>query len=92
MSWSVDVIGYGVNNARFLFSTNDFYGYKNTIIKCVVGAYYLLSLSLKGGMSVGAAYGIWAALGISILAIIGAFFFRESFSLLQIVGIVFIIG
>lgn len=58
----------------------------------VVGAYYLLSLSLKGGMSIGVAYGIWAALGISILAIIGVFFFKENLSLLQIVGIVLIIG
>lgn len=58
----------------------------------VVGAYYLLSLSLKGGISIGVAYGIWAALGISILAIIGAFFFKENLSLLQIVGIVLIIG
>ncbi|MBL1409920.1 DMT family transporter [Sphingobacterium faecale] len=57
----------------------------------VVGAYYLLSLSLKGGLSIGVAYGIWAALGISILAIIGVFFFKENLTFLQIVGIGFII-
>lgn len=58
----------------------------------VVGAYYLLSLSLKNGMSIGVAYGIWAALGISILAILGVFLFKETLSLLQIVGIILIIG
>lgn len=58
----------------------------------VVGAYYLLSLSLKLGMPIGVAYGIWAALGISILAILGVFFFKETLTLLQIIGLVLIIG
>lgn len=58
----------------------------------VVGAYYLLSLSLKQGMPIGVAYGIWAALGITLLAIIGMFVFKEALSIVQIVGIILIIG
>jgi len=58
----------------------------------VVGAYYLLSLALKHGMPIGVAYGIWAALGITLLAIIGIFFFKETLSLIQIVGLGLIIA
>lgn len=58
----------------------------------VVGAYFLLSLSLKSGMPIGVAYGIWAALGITILAIIGVFFFKEPLSFIQIIGIIMIVG
>lgn len=58
----------------------------------VVGAYFLLSLSLKSGMSIGVAYGIWAALGITLLALIGAFYFKEPLSTVQIIGIIMIVG
>jgi len=58
----------------------------------VVGAYYLLSLSLKHGMPIGAAYGIWAAHGITILAIVGVLFFKETITVIQIIGIVLIVG
>lgn len=58
----------------------------------VVGAYYFLSLSLKNGMHIGVAYGIWAAFGITILALIGVFFFKESMTITQIIGILLIIG
>ena len=58
----------------------------------VVGAYYLLSLSLKSGMSIGVAYGIWAAVGISTLAILGVFLFKETLTWVQLIGIILIIG
>ncbi|QNL51014.1 multidrug efflux SMR transporter [Olivibacter sp. SDN3] len=58
----------------------------------VVGAYYLLSLSLKQGMLIGVAYGIWAALGITLLAGIGVFFFKETISPVQIIGIGLIVA
>ncbi|MFC3198080.1 DMT family transporter [Parapedobacter deserti] len=58
----------------------------------VVGAYFLLSLSLKNGMPLGVAYGIWAALGITLLALFGAFFFNEPLSVIQVAGIILIVG
>lgn len=58
----------------------------------VVGAYYLLSLSLKYGMIIGIAYGIWAAVGITLMACIGTLFFKEPLSLVQVVGLVLIIA
>ncbi|MGS2764429.1 DMT family transporter [Sinomicrobium sp. M5D2P9] len=58
----------------------------------VVGAYYLLSLSLKSGMAIGVAYGIWAAVGISTLAILGVFLYQETLTPVQLIGIILIIG
>lgn len=58
----------------------------------VLGAYYLLSLSLKNGMPLGVAYGIWGALGIMVLAVISAFYFKEHLSMVQVLGIILIIG
>lgn len=58
----------------------------------VVGAYYLLSLSLKAGMQIGVAYGIWAAVGISLLALVGYFAFKESLGTVQLLGLMLIIA
>ena len=58
----------------------------------VVGAYFLFSLSLKNGMAIGIGYGIWAALGITLMALIGTFFFKESLSIVQAIGIILIVG
>jgi small multidrug resistance pump len=57
----------------------------------IIGAYFLLSLSLKQGMAIGVAYGIWAALGITILALIGMFFLNDPLSKVQLVGILLIV-
>ncbi|WP_031468853.1 DMT family transporter [Sciscionella sediminilitoris] len=58
----------------------------------VLGAYVLLSLSLKHGMSLGVAYGIWAAAGVAIVAVIGATVFHEPLSFVQGIGIALVIG
>ncbi|QGK69643.1 QacE family quaternary ammonium compound efflux SMR transporter [Allosaccharopolyspora coralli] len=55
-------------------------------------AFYLLSLALVRGMSLGVAYGVWAALGIALLAVIGAVFLGESMTWIQIVGIALVIA
>lgn len=58
----------------------------------VIGAYFLFSLSLKHGMTIGIAYGIWSALGITMLALIGTFVLKETISFIQIIGLMFIVG
>lgn len=57
----------------------------------VIGAYYLLSLVLKRGVSIGVAYAIWAALGVAAVAIIGAIL-GDKLTWIQMVGIVLVIG
>lgn len=56
----------------------------------VVG-FGLLSIVLKRGMAVGVAYGIWSAVGVALIAIIGALFLGDRLTLLQAGGIVLVI-
>lgn len=55
-------------------------------------AFVLLALVLKRGLPIGVAYGIWAAAGVALVAIIGATFFAESLSPVQIGGIGLVIA
>ncbi|WP_280438610.1 DMT family transporter [Nocardia cyriacigeorgica] len=54
-------------------------------------AFAFLSLALKRGMAVGVAYGIWSAVGVAAVAVIGALFLDERLSLVQVGGIVLVI-
>lgn len=58
----------------------------------VIGAYYLLSLVLKRGVSIGVAYAIWAALGVASVAIISAIFLGDKLTWIQMVGVVLVIA
>ncbi|TDW30955.1 DMT family transporter [Cryobacterium psychrophilum] len=57
----------------------------------VLGAYFLLSLTLKQGMGIGVAYGIWAAAGVTLVAVIGALFLGDHLTWLQVVGVALVI-
>lgn len=56
----------------------------------VVAAYYLLSLALRRGMSVGVAYGLWTALGVASVAVIGVVFLGEAFTALRAGGLLLV--
>ncbi|WP_158883460.1 DMT family transporter [Amycolatopsis anabasis] len=58
----------------------------------VVGAYVLLSLALARGMSLGVAYGVWAAVGVAAVTLIGALFLGDELTLVQTGGIALVIG
>jgi small multidrug resistance pump len=58
----------------------------------VVLAYYLFSLTLKQGTNIGVAYAIWAALGVTLVAILGAVFLGDTLSAWQVFGIVLVIA
>ncbi|MCX4391199.1 multidrug efflux SMR transporter [Micromonospora peucetia] len=57
----------------------------------VVGGYVtcfvFLSLALRNGMAVGVAYGIWAAAGIALTAIIARLVFRDPLTKVMMLGI-----
>ena len=55
-------------------------------------AFYLLSLVLKAGMSVGVVYAIWSAIGVALVAVIGALFLGERMNLTMIAGLVLVVG
>nr|WP_314843061.1 multidrug efflux SMR transporter [uncultured Microbacterium sp.] len=52
-----------------------------------VGSLLLLSVVLDRGMPVGVAYGIWAAIGVVLTALLGSLLFGELLGVMQIVGI-----
>ena len=64
-------------------------------IVVVVGyvvAFGMLSQALTRGMTIGVAYGVWAAVGIALVAIVGAAFLGESMTWIQVGGITLVIA
>lgn len=57
-----------------------------------VVAFALLSLTLGAGIPLGVAYGVWAAAGVALTAVLSKFLFREPFTWLMAVGIALIMG
>ncbi|HEY0261109.1 MAG TPA: multidrug efflux SMR transporter [Lacisediminihabitans sp.] len=57
-----------------------------------VGAFAALSQSLSKGVPLGIAYAVWAGVGVVLVAVISWLFFKESLTLLQLAGMVLVIG
>ncbi|MBE0010054.1 MULTISPECIES: DMT family transporter [unclassified Arthrobacter] len=55
-------------------------------------AFTMLTLTLAAGVPLGVAYGIWAASGVALTAVIGRFLFKEPFTWLMGLGIILIVG
>ncbi|MFD0776206.1 DMT family transporter [Streptomonospora algeriensis] len=55
-------------------------------------AFWLLAQVLSRGMNIGVAYGVWAALGVSLVAVIGAVFLGDNLTWVQACGVVLVIG
>ena len=54
-------------------------------------AFYCLGVVLKYGLSIGVAYGIWAAAGVSLTAILATLIYSEPLTLQMAIGIAVII-
>jgi small multidrug resistance pump len=57
-----------------------------------VVAFGMLSQALTRGMAIGVAYGVWAAAGVALVAIIGAAFLGEGMTVVQVGGIALVIA
>lgn len=55
-------------------------------------AFSLLAVTLANGLPLGVAYGIWAAAGVALTAILSKVLFNEPLTRVMIFGIVLIIG
>ena len=55
-----------------------------------VAAYAMLSLVLRAGMPLGVAYGVWAAAGVALTALLARVIFAEPLTPLMAAGIVLI--
>lgn len=57
-----------------------------------LASFTLLALVLKQGMALGVAYGIWAAAGVALTAILAKLIFNENFTWIMAAGVALIIG
>ena len=55
-------------------------------------AFVLLSLTLRAGMPLGVAYGLWGALGVALTAVLSMFVFGEPITVLVALGIALIMA
>lgn len=59
-------------------------------IALVATAYYAFSLSLRAGMNIGVGYASWAALGVALVAVLGAMMTGDALTWTQWLGIVLV--
>lgn len=57
-----------------------------------VASFGLLSLTLRAGMPLGAAYGIWGACGVAATAVLSSVLFGESLTPVMLAGIALLIA
>ncbi|MCF8590498.1 multidrug efflux SMR transporter [Gordonia sp. HY285] len=74
-----------------LRATIDHRAWIAVVIVGYVAAFTLLGLTLRSGMSISAAYGIWGASGVSLVALLGMIVFGETLSPSALVGIALIV-
>ncbi len=55
-------------------------------------SFALFTIALKKGINLSAAYAIWCGIGMSLIAAIGIFYFKEPMTVLKISSIVLIIA
>ncbi|MDV6286771.1 DMT family transporter [Rhodococcus jostii] len=55
-------------------------------------SFVLLSMILRAGAPIGKTYGIWAASGIALTAVLGCLIFGEPLTVTMLAGIVLVIG
>lgn len=70
-------------------------GKKRWLIGVVIGylvAFAMLVLTLSTGMALGVTYGIWAAAGVALTAVLSKFLFKEPLTLIMGVGVALIVG
>jgi small multidrug resistance pump len=57
-----------------------------------LSAFVLLALTLRAGVPIGVAYGIWGALGVALTALLSAVIFAEPLTPVMIVGMALVIA
>lgn len=80
--------------ATLSIKASDGYSKIGFTILVVVGyivAFTMLSFALQRGLPLGVAYGIWAAAGVAAVAVLSVPLFGESLTIVQGVGILFVI-
>lgn len=87
-------IGLEVTATLSLRASEDFskLGWAALMAVCYLGSFVALNLVLREGMPIGVAYGIWAACGVALVAVLGKYFFSDPLTPLMGLGIALIMG
>lgn len=75
-----------------LRASQDHSGWLVVVVLGYASAFVLLTMTLRTGMAVGVAYGIWGAMGTALTAILAAFLFDDPFTFVIACGIALIIA
>ena len=96
MTWLVLSLAIGVEVFATLgLRASDGFRKRAWIVPVVAGylaSFYLLWLTLKLGMPVGIAYGVWTACGVALVAVIARYVFGDPLTVKMLIGIAFIIA
>ncbi|MFC9355741.1 DMT family transporter [Rhodococcus sp. NPDC057014] len=57
-----------------------------------LASFGLLAYVLKHGMPLGVAYGIWAGVGVALIALIGTAFLGDRLTWIQVIGLVLVVA
>jgi small multidrug resistance pump len=85
-------IGSEVTGTLALRAATDDGGWIALVVAGYVVAFVLLSAVLREGMAIGVAYGIWAATGVSVTAIMAAILFDEPLTWVMGLGFAVIVA
>lgn len=76
-----------VAGTLMLRATVDHPGWIPGVVLSYIMAFTLIGLTLRAGMPVGVVYGIWGAVGVALVALLGMGIFGEALSPLALAGI-----
>lgn len=62
------------------------------VVAGYLGAFAFLALTLRAGMPLGAAYGIWGACGVALTAVFSTLIYGEALNLTMAIGIAVVIA
>lgn len=62
------------------------------VITGYIFAFAMLALAIQQGLALGVAYGIWAAMGVALTALLGKLIFKEPLTKIMLVGIALILA
>lgn len=80
-----------VTATMLLRATVDESAWVPLVVVGYVTAFILLGLTLRAGVPIGVAYGIWGAIGVALTALLGALIFDETLGTPAVAGIGLII-
>jgi len=90
--WLAAAIVLEVSGTLALRATIDHPAWIALVVVGYVGSFAALTVLLRAGAPVGVVYGIWAACGVALTAVLAAAIYGDTLSSITVVGIVVVIA